>query len=647
MSATTAAASDSLTNAALLRWMFGFLRPVKRLAAAAALFLALWIAFEIMVVRQTAECVNLIKAMSLDGTRIEGGFLTWLTSADPRAAGLRGTLLWLALFSAGLAVMTYLREVASSALSMNKVFFIREAVYDKLQHVGQAFHDVHSTGELINRAFNDLQNIRSFVQTALLMTLEILLIVGGYVALLLSRSPWVAGLALLPMPFWTIYMIRFGRRVQGLQKQVMEVGDRNVSIITENIAGVHVVRAFATERQEIARYQQNCDEFFARVMQRIRVFANFTPVMRSIAMASHLTLFLAAGILVIKGEMLAGDLLMLGAAMGAILGRLQQVSLINDQYQSAIVSARRLRDVLDAPPTVREPGAARELPPGGGAVRFENVTFGYLPDRPVLHDVSFEIPAGSFVAIVGPTGAGKSTLVQLIARLYEPNSGRIFIDGVDIRDVAFDSLRRDVSFVFQETYLFSDTVEGNITYGRPGLRDGRVEAAARLAQAHEFIEKLPDGYQTMLGERGATLSGGQRQRMAIARAILTNPRILILDDATAAVDSETEDLIHRGMRGVMHGRTAFVISHRLSTVARADVVLVIEQGRITQIGTHAELLRRPGHYREIAAVQLHGDPPPIDADAPSHLARLRDEAALREAQEAGKRAEESAIEQEP
>lgn len=628
--------------------MFGFLAPVWPLAALACVYLALWVTFEVFVVRQTATCVNHIKEIALAGQSISGGFWAWLSSSDATAIGLRGDLALLAAFSVALAAMSYLREVTSAKLSMHKVFYIREAVYDKLQRVGQAFHDSHSTGELINRAFNDLQNIRSFVQTALLLTLEIVLIVGGYLALLLTRSPWVAALALAPLPIWTVYIIRFGRRVQGVQKQVMEAGDRNVSIITENIAGVHVVRAFATEQQEISKYAENSEQFFTRVMQRIRLFANFTPVIRSIAMASHLTLFLAAGILVIKGEMLAGDLLMLGAAMGAILGRLQQVSLINDQYQSAIVSARRLHDVLAAAPSVPESTDGEALPAGSGAVRFENISFGYDPARPVLHDVSFEVPGGSFIAIVGPTGAGKSTLVQLIARLYESQSGRIIIDGRDIRRVSLDSLRRDVAYVFQETYLFSDTVEGNITYGRPQVRDGRVEAAARLAQAHEFIEELPGGYQTMLGERGATLSGGQRQRMAIARAILTDPRILILDDATAAVDPETEDLIHRGMRGVMHGRTVFVISHRLSTVRRADVVLVIEDGRITQTGTHEELMRRDGHYRDIAAVQLSGDgaivAPP---ENPSHMVRVRDEAAIKDAEAAGKRAEESAMEQEP
>jgi ABC-type multidrug transport system fused ATPase/permease subunit len=345
-------------------------------------------------------------------------------------------------------------------------------------------------------------------------------------------------------------------------------------------------------------------------------------------MASILSLFLLATVLMLYGRMEQGDLLILGAAMGAILSRLQQVGTINEQYQNAVVSSRRLHEVLSAEPTVPEKPGAGPLPPGPGAVRFEHVTFGYDPARPVLHDVSFDVRGGGIVAIVGPTGAGKSTTVNLVARFYDPQRGRVLIDGVDVRDVTLSSLRTQVAFVFQETYLFSDTVAGNIAYGRPGISAGDVEAAARLAQAHEFIEQFPRGYETMLGERGSSLSGGQRQRLAIARAILTNPRVLILDDATAAVDPETEDLIRRGMRMVMHNRTTFVIAHRISTVKRADLVLVVENGRITQSGTHAQLMAEEGHYREIAAVQLYGDDAdgraPDDGDSPSHMKRIRD-----------------------
>lgn len=630
-SPTTGNAAPTVSSLDLVRWMFRFLKPVKWLILAAASFLTLFVIAEVLTVRTTGAAIDQIKLMHLSPAARSEGFLPWATSSDPEAAGLRRILLSLFALVVGIGVLRYLRETTNVRLSMTMVFHIREAVYDKLQRVGFGFHDAISTGQLINRSLSDLQNVRVFIQSAVLMSLEIVLIVSFYIVLIWTRSPWVALLALVPLPFWTFYILRFSKKVQPAAKRVMESEDRNVSLITENIAGVHVVKAFATESKEIARYHENCDSFRERVLQRIRMFADFQPIIRSIASASHLSLFLLAGFLILTGRGLSvGDLLILGSAMGAILGRLQQVSTINEQYQNAIVSARRLYEVLMAEPTVKEKPGARPLPAGGrGDVRFERVTFGYDPEKPVLHDIDFHVPPGKIVALVGPTGAGKSTLVSLIARFYDPQRGRVLIDGMDVHDASLASLRTQISFVFQETYLFSDTVSANIAYGRPNLSHGDIEVAARLAQAHDFIEQLPKGYDTILGERGSSLSGGQRQRLAIARAIVTNPRVLVLDDATAAIDPETEDLIRKGMRFVMSGRTTFIIAHRISTVKQADLVLVVENGRITQQGTHDELIEQEGHYRDIAAVQLHGETEaprqPEETERPSHLDRVRDE----------------------
>lgn len=624
---TPEAFAPSMTDRRLLWWMFGFLRPVKGLVLLACVYLVVGIGAEVLAVRQTAEAVNRIELVRAR-PREAASLREWLSGESIDAANLKKAVLVLAAFSLSIAVLTYLREVTNAKLSLQNLFNFRQAVYDQLQRVGLGFHDRISTGELLNRALTDLQKVRVFIQSAVLTTLEIGLMIGGYLILVLSRSPIAAALALVPLPFWIWYTLRFSRRVRPAQLAEVNVGDRNISIITENIAGIHVVRAFATEAQEIAKYNRNTDELFQRVLARLRLYADFTPVIRGVSMASHLSLFLLAGVLIIKGVLRPGDILILGSAMGAILGRLQQVAVVNEQYQMAIVSARRLHEILATPPTVTEAASWKALPLGRGAVRFENVTFGYDPGRPVLRNVSFETSGGRMVAVVGPTAAGKSTLVQLIARLYEPQKGRILIDGVDIREISLDSLRQHVALVFQETYLFSDTAAANIAYGRPDQRSEEIEEVSRLAQAHEFIAALPRGYQTVLGERGATLSGGQRQRLAIARAVCTDPRILILDDATAAVDPETEELIFGGLRDSRQ-RTVFVIAHRLNTVKRADLVLVLSHGRITQTGTHDELIHVPGYYRDVAAVQLHADHDfAADGEFPSHMRRSQNQRAV-------------------
>jgi ATP-binding cassette subfamily B protein len=626
MEAAVLPALDGITNKDLLKWMFRFLAPVKPLVFRACMWLVLWVGTEVLSTNQARNVVNEIQALPASGGLGHLSFGVWVRSASARP--LLHQVGILALLIVVMSVLRYVRETSNTRLSMTLVFYLREAIYDKLQRVGFAFHDVLSSGQLINRALSDLQNVRTFIQTAVLTTLEIALVVGGYMILLAMLNWRIAALSLLPLPVWIWYIVRFSRQVQPASKAVMEAQDRNVSLLAENIAGVHVVKAFATEKQEVSKYNSNCDSFFELTRKRIVMYANFTPIIRAIASASLLSLCLLGGILIIRGNIKVGDFLILGAAMNAILARLQLVGTISDQYQNAIVSSRRLYEVLQAPATIVERPTAGALPAGPGEIVFDHVTFGYDPVKPVLRDVSFRIKGGTIVAVVGPTGAGKTTLVSLINRFYDPQQGRILIDGTDIRECSLESLRTQTSMVFQETYLFSDTVTGNIRYGKPQITEGEVEAAARLAQAHEFIETLPKGYSTMLGERGASLSGGQRQRLAIARAICINPRILILDDATAAVDPETEDLIRKAMRFVMSGRTTFVIAHRLSTAKRADVVIVLENGRITGMGTHNELMARNAHYREIARVQLYADDedaplPPLVSDAESsHMNRM-------------------------
>lgn len=646
-----------VSNRTLLLWMFRFLRPVRGLAALSCLYLAVFLAAEVFTLQLTGRTVNHIKDISIhDPDPAAGlGLRHWFFSYTNKDANeLRALLTLLGIAVIGMTVLRYMREVQNMRFSMSMVYYIREAVYDKIQRVGFGFHDAISSGQLINRALSDLNNVRTFIQSSLLMTLEILLAVSGYMLLILKMSPWLALLAVVPLPIWLAYILRFSKKVQPAAKAVLESEDRAIQVITENIAGVHVVKAFATEQQEIAKFRAATDSFQRRVIARVRLFANFQPIIRSIASASHLSLFFVAGTIIILNHsrggthMSVGDLMILGGAMGAILSRLQQVATINEQYQNAIVSARRLWEVIDARPTVPESPNAIGLPATGiGEVEFDRVAFGYGTGKDVLKDLTFRIPGGKIVAIVGPTGAGKSSMVNLVARFYDPREGSIRIDGVDLRDAKLADLRTKVSFVFQETYLFSDTVAANIAYGRPGITRGEIEAAARLAQAHDFIEAMPQGYDTLLGERGTNLSGGQRQRLAIARAIVTNPRILILDDATAAIDPETEDLIRRGMRLTLFGRTTFLIAHRISTVKSADIVLVLEHGQITQMGTHEALMSAPGHYRDIALAQLSDDETPRPADAPSHMDRIRDPQLIAAAKKQVPREDQKELEETP
>ena len=592
----------------LLLWMLSFLKPVKGYAALACFYLVVSILLEVMLAKYFGNAVDDIKALKPSGA---DGFFAWFFKSD-ESRPLRGRALLLVAISIAFWLFRYLREVARAKFSMNMVFYIRQGVYDKLQRVGFAFHDAMTTGQLINRALSDLQHCRMFIENALLILLEIALVVILYIGLLSTRSVTLALFALAPLPVWTIYILKFSKKVQPVAKSAMEAEDKTVSIITETIAGVHVVKAFAAEEHEIDKYQQGTETFYQRVMKRIGLYAAFTPVIRGIGTASHLLLFAAAGVLTLIGKLGAGDFVILATAMNALLTRLQQVSVINEQYQNAMVSAVRLFEVIFADSGIKEEPNAPALPSAPGGVEFEDVIFGYDLSRPVIEGIRFSAPPGSVTGIVGPTGSGKSTLMSLLSRFYDPSAGRILIGGFDHSKVSLESLRKGIAMVFQETYLFSDTVEANIRYGKPDIPFEKVVEAAKIAQAHDFILEMPKGYQTLLGERGASLSGGQRQRIAIARAILLNPDILVLDDATASVDPKTEDLIREGVRQAMKGKTIFIIAHRISAIRHADKVVVIENGKVSDQGAHRDLMARDGYYKRIAEAQWFN--PTTDSD---------------------------------
>lgn len=632
---------EQMSNFRLLVRMFEFVGPVKYLAILACALVALGTFVDISAVNLTRIVINnvstvvgaSVKPSAMGRTGREVAASGSLQPSVPAATGgdslireiqthflhgpLRTTINLiglLALFVAASTLVTFFRWLVNSKLSMDMVFAMRASMYDQLQRVGFSFHDSHSSGTLINRSLSDLHNIRQFVNMALVQITEIVLYIVGYNILLASISPTVGLVALLPLPFWFAYLRYFSKKAQPIQKQIMTSGDELTMVLSENVAGAQVVKAFATEKTEIGKYDKTADRFFERVLKNVGLFSNFVPIVRSIATASSLSLFLVGSLLCVSGSLKVGDLIVFGVAMGNILGRLQQLNQISNQYQTSIVSARRFYEVMLAQPSVKEMPSAAALPRGSGEVEFAGVGFTYGGAvKPVLENISFRAAGGSVVALVGPTGAGKSTMMQLLARFYDPDQGVISIDGADIKTVSLSSLRKSICFVFQETFLFSDTVANNIRYGDPSATDGAVEAAARIAQAHDFIMELPQGYETLLGERGTTLSGGQRQRLAIARALMADPRILVLDEALAAIDPETEHRIRRGLELVLTNRTVFVIAHRLSTVRAANLILVLEHGRVSQMGTHAQLMGQPGHYREVAVLQLSGDEPTAES----------------------------------
>jgi ATP-binding cassette subfamily B protein len=599
--------------------MFGFLRPVRATAVVAGAVVLGRVGAEVLAVHLLRPAFTAVAGIAAEPEVADAGLWAWLTGESASAAELRTLLAWMAGSQLLLAWTIYLRNVWDGKFSMYAVFYIREAVYDRLQRVGFAFHDRMTSGQLINRALSDLQNVRQFLNLSLLTATAMAAEVLGYWALLWWYSPWLAGVVLLPVPAWCWVVLRFSRRAQPLYDSQQEAADALMTGLTENVAGVHVVRGFGTERQEIAKYGRLNQTLLDRMFAMVSLQRDLAPALRGIAVASHIALFLTAGWLIGRGLLDVGALIPIGVAVGQILGKLQQINVITEGFQKAVVSGRRLFEVLDtpvesaAPPVPAVPSAEAEeataaaapkLSWKAGEVRFEGVRFGYDPAKPVLRGVEAVIPGGKLTAVVGPTGAGKSTLVSLIARFYDPQGGRVLIDGQDIRRVDLPDLRRSVGYVFQETFLFSDTIRNNIRYGRADVSDEMVEAAAEAAQAAEFIRKLPDGYDTMLGERGITLSGGQRQRMALARALVYDPKILVLDDATAALDPETEAVVATILNLLFADRTVVMIAHRISTVRRADHVLVVEDGRVVQSGTHRDLLARDGHYREIARMQL-------------------------------------------
>lgn len=483
---------------------------------------------------------------------------------------------------------------------------LRIAAYEHLQKLDLAFFEQRRTGEITSRITNDVTLIQTTVTNSLPTLLGGVIQLVGAVALMLVVSWQLSGLALILVPTLVLIGVFFGRWLRQISTAVQDRLADATSILEETVAGVRVVRSFRREDYEIARFRAAVEATFATALKLARIRAIFQPAMSLAVWMALIGILAIGGYLVSTGVLTTGSLIsfLFYAVMAA--GSMGVFASLFAQLQEALGATTRVFELLDQQPLVADAPDAIPLPPVEGRIEFREVSFAYQsatsngsPAPVVLRDFSLTIEAGEMVALVGPSGAGKSTIASLIPRFYDVSAGSVLIDGYDVRRVQIQSLRDQIGIVLQETQLFSGSVRDNIRYGRLEATDEEIEAAARMANAHEFICQLPDGYDTPVGERGVRLSGGQRQRIAIARAILKNPRILILDEATSSLDSESERLVQEALERLMAGRTSIVIAHRLSTVQRADRIAVIVAGELVEIGTHHELLARDGVYARL------------------------------------------------
>lgn len=516
---------------------------------------------------------------------------------------LAGTILGLALCR---AVLNYAYAISINLLvHENLVLDLRAQVYDKLQRLSFRFFDANTTGSIIQRVTSDVGAVRAFVDQVLIQTVIMVISLTVYLIYMISLSPGLTLACLATTPLLWLISARFSRMIQPQYAHNRELSDKMVQTLAESIQGIAVTKGFGREKEDQARFDAANNEVLTQQHSIFNKVSLFNPAVGFLTRINMMVLLGYGGWLVIQGQLALGaGLVVFAGLLEQFSGQVNNVANLVNTVQQSLIGARRVFEILDAPIEVQSAPDALRRPKLDGRVRFENVTFAYSGINPILREIDFEVKPGECVAILGATGAGKSVLMSLIPRFYDATGGRVLIDDIDIRKLHLDDLRHNIGLVFQESFLFSNTVAANIAFGHPNATIDQVMKAARIASAHEFIMDLPQGYETVLGESGNTLSGGQRQRLAIARAVLLEPAILLLDDPTAAIDSETEHEIFEALDRAIAGRTTFIVAHRLSTLRRADFVLVMEHGRIVQRGTHEELMEVAGPYKRVAKLQL-------------------------------------------
>ena len=492
------------------------------------------------------------------------------------------------------------RRLVAGRVSLGVEFDLRNGMYGHLQELELGFFDEQQTGQLMSRSTVDLQSVRFFLGYGLIFIGQSALTILIAAGVMLAVNPGLAALTLAPTPFVIWIAFVYGKKNRPATQEVQQRIAELTAEAEENVAGVRVVKAFAQEARQLARFRGAVKRVFDQSMVSTRLSAFYSPLISFLPNLGLAALLFFGGREAIHGTITLGEFVAFYGYVIMLLGPMRQLGVALGLAQRAVGSGARVFEILDREPRLTSPQDAPPLPNGGGLVELRDVSFRYGDGRWILRDIDLTVQPGRTVALVGATGSGKSTLVMLLPRLYDVTSGQLLIDHADVRDVDVGSLRRDVAFVSDDPFLFSATVRDNIAYARPDAGEEEVRDAARRAGADGFIEALPRGYETRIGERGYTLSGGQRQRIAIARALLKDPRILILDDATSSVDATTESRITRALGEAAEGRTTFIIAHRLSTIALADEIVVLEDGRIVAHGSHDELLEESDLYREIA-----------------------------------------------